>query len=114
MPNELTKEERDAPKSSPALVNAPSAILPLEFTRNGWNHVQIMRAGHACVYRRWRDGGKPHLEVILVTRTKETEFPPGVIRPAGERYPSSEDWGSKGWTYNHESDAMKKFEELSK
>jgi hypothetical protein len=36
----------------------------------------------------------------------------GNVIPPAEFAPSDESWGSKGWTYTIEADALKKFDEL--
>jgi len=50
-------------------------------------------------------------EVIIIQSHNGREIMGNVIPPA-EFAPSDESWGSKGWTYTIEADALKKFDEL--
>lgn len=49
-------------------------------------------------------------EVVKIgTRSEKQAF--GRVFPASETYPSSEQWGDRGWTCTTKEDADKKFEQ---
>ena len=51
-------------------------------------------------------------EVVIVQKSRDHVGPRGNLILAGEHMPSSEDWGTKGWSYSDREDAWKKFNEL--
>lgn len=91
-------------------------LLPTKFTKNGFTHEKLQRVGDLAIYRRWKGNTAPHFEVIEIARHngftvrdatgKETDI------PAAETYPSSEQWGSKGFTYPDEASATKRFKAM--
>jgi hypothetical protein len=90
-------------------------MIPLEteFYSRGFCHNLVRRAGFVAWYARWRrfSPQEVHFEVIHITPRKSRTV--GQIHwPAREVYPSSEQWGSKGWTYRDEGQARAKYEEL--
>jgi hypothetical protein len=90
-------------------------MIPLEteFYSKGFCHKLVRRAGFVAWYARWRrfNPHQVHFEVILISPRKSRTV--GQIHwPAREVYPTSEQWGWKGWTYRDENEARAKFEEL--
>ena len=91
-------------------------MMPLEteFYSRGFCHKLVRRAGFVATYARWRRSNPPgpvHSEVVVIRRQKahthnEIEY------PEREVYPSSEQWGTYGWTYQDEDQARAKFEAL--
>lgn len=84
-------------------------MKPLEktFTRNGFEFKEFWRVGCVAIYGKkkpeWRDFFT--FEVVIVRDGKAwTAF--GQTFEAKELYPSSEDWGTYGFTHRHLSDAM--------
>lgn len=87
--------------------------LPLGFDSKGFTHRQIIRDGSVAVYERRRKGATqvPHYELVRVGSHNGYEVAGRKVEPA-ETYPSSEQWGSRGFTFNEESKAMARFEAL--
>ena len=91
-------------------------MIPLEteFYSRGFCHKLVRRAGFVATYARWRRSNPEkviHYEVIIIRRQKahthnEIEY------PEREVYPTSEHWGTYGWTYRDEAQARAKFEAL--
>lgn len=69
--------------------------------------------GVVLVEGRRDDGGWPTYEVAQI-RWAEARVMGGQHIPAGERYPSAEEWGAMGWTYRNKQDAVKKLMSLAR
>jgi hypothetical protein len=72
-------------------------LLAFPFTRDGFTHELLQRDGRVCLVRR----SKPahwHYEVVLLQIEPDKTIR-GVFHPEHERYPSSEAWGTHGFTY---------------
>lgn len=84
--------------------------MKTEFTKNGFHHEQIKRDGDVALFAMTKNGST-HFEVIRVVTHGEYTIA-GVTFPAGESYPSSEQWGSRGWTYRDRGCAEVRFAAL--
>ncbi len=86
--------------------------VPTEFDQNGFHHSLVHRRGQVACYRRTRKGGKArHFETVIIRTHKESVIQTAkgpFVYPAGEHYPSSERWGTDGFTFNDEAAAMRK------
>ena len=71
--------------------------LPIEFTKNGFQYRQLARDGNAALYSQTK-GDFGAYEVFAIQSHNGREIAGKLIPPA-EFGPSSEEWGSKGWTY---------------
>lgn len=87
-------------------------VLPVTFKRKGWTHEQIYRSGDVAVYRRFKAEVNPHFEVVIVRSHRGLKFGDRLV-DASEYYPSSESWGTYGWTIHGEDRAMRKARELA-
>ena len=97
--------------------------LDKEFKKWNFNFVQIERKGKYALYEKFLiapaepakgDDENPSVgfEVIVVQKQKEHErF--GQTFPAKELYPSSETWGTYGFTFCGVKEAYHKYKELS-
>ena len=84
--------------------------IPNEWTREGWQYRVIKRQGLAVIAEKARQGSdRISYEVALLRIEKPVEFPPGVFRPLRESYPTSNDWGSRGWTCMTREQAERRF-----
>ncbi len=80
-------------------------ILPLQFTKKGWDHVQTKRVGNLAIYRRSKPTSPaPHFELIRIRQGKPYQLA-GIDFPATELYPSETQWGQQGWTHKTEPEA---------
>ena len=69
------------------------------FTSKNFNHKQIHREGDFAIYERYHDNTpeKKHYEVIKIQSHNGYAIG-GQMYPASEFYPSSNAWGSDGYT----------------
>src|SRR5437762_10301672 len=74
-------------------------ILPESFRSDGFQFQQICRLGGVALFAKIAVHHiNPGYEVVLVRIRKETTFPNGKTTPEHEAMPSSEQWGTYGWT----------------
>ena len=87
-------------------------ILETTFTKKGFVHTLLQRNGNVAVYRRQKIGGKAvQFETVIIGSHNGYEIGGVKVEPA-ETYPSSEQWGAKGFTFNDESAAISKAKQL--
>jgi hypothetical protein len=87
----------------PLTPDPPDVVpLPFPFTRGGYSHVLLARAGPWCIVRRtWIEDGKPHLphyEIVRLHHRAERKWPDGRVTPALEAYPQPSRWGRDAWS----------------
>lgn len=84
---------------------------PIEFpfTKNGWVHELVERRGVIAVVRRSKGTLPAHFEVVRLRVMKPTRF----IADPYEKYPSSEDWGTYGFTYRTIEEARERVGKLA-
>jgi hypothetical protein len=92
--------------------------LSEKFTRFGQQFEQICRTPAVAIYRRQLNGRQKSYEVIVIRvadRRLENRDGKAVFLPCEpyECYPSTEQWGSCGWTYTTEDDARAKYDLLN-
>lgn len=88
--------------------------MKTSFRRNGFDHQQCNREGNLAIFRRQLVNGRhEHYEVVRIRAYGAAEVG-GRHIPAGERYPSSEEWGRMGWTCATLPDAQAKLASLTK
>jgi hypothetical protein len=97
-------------------IERTKTMIPLEteFYSRGFCHEQTRRVKFTAIYARFKRSDPKkviHYEVVTITPGKPYNIA-GIDFPAKEQYPSSEQWGEKGWTYRVEDQARAKFEEL--
>lgn len=79
-----------------------------QYRKHGKDFLLIKRSGNIGLFK---ENKYNSYEVIIIQSHNGREIMGNVIPPA-EFAPSDESWGSKGWTYTIEADALKKFDEL--
>jgi hypothetical protein len=80
--------------------------MPDRFTKYGHIFSLINRDGDVCLYSRTDEEGCTTFEVVIAQRVaSDREIDGKVVSQAGdEYYPSTNEWGRKGWTaitYDH-------------
>lgn len=88
--------------------------LEVEFTKTGFRFKQLCREGDVAIFHKVRLSPKPHdagFEVIVVGRHDGYEIAGNRFEPS-EMYPSSEQWGTRGWTYQDLYSAEQRFAQL--
>lgn len=87
--------------------------LPNSWKRNGFKHTVLRRDGMVALVERQHSAvSLPHWEVVKIRVSPEKLVGERAYTEA-EVYPSSERWGTDGWTYTTLEDAMAKFDELT-
>lgn len=84
--------------------------LKTAFTKKGWTFEQIARQGMIAIYHRTK-GRVEDWEVVRIQSHNGREIA-GEKFPPSEYYPSSETWGTHGWTYTSRELAERKMEKL--
>jgi len=88
-------------------------VIASEFIKSGFAHKVLERRGMVLlVERQHRDVSAPHWEVVKI-RVSPAKLVHGVPLPESEVYPSSERWGTDGWTYSTLEAARAKFDSLA-
>ena len=88
--------------------------LRTEFKSRGFNFKQLARDGDFAVFSKTKDSWSHEAyEVIKVGRHNGYVLGGVTIEPA-ETYPSSEQFGVAGFSYQTKEKALKKFEELKR
>jgi hypothetical protein len=105
-------EPGSAIKTLPDNQNAPYRVVSAEFRQAGFTLTQLKRAGNVAIYIQTKMRQPPVYEVVLI-REHEAYTAFGKEIPAGECYPSSEQWGVKGFSYRTIGAAERKFSELT-
>jgi len=88
---------------------------PTQFDKAGFKHTQIAREGDVAIFRRTslKTGAEHHETVLIRVEPRTRKLPSGTIVKAGsEKYPTSSEWGSFGWTYKNQETAQAKFDAL--
>lgn len=85
--------------------------ISTEFSREGMIHRQIKRTGRVAMFEVGRGGGT---EVVMIRTAKPQKLPNGEMAPWRESYPSTGEFGSRGWYYmkSQREVAERKFTEL--
>jgi hypothetical protein len=88
--------------------------LQFPFTRDGFIHELVQRDGRVCLVRRSKPRHWHYEVVVLRVRPPEERF--GRAYPERETYPSSEEWGTYGFTYlgSQLDTARERYKELVK
>ena len=101
-------------------------VLSKQFRKDSYDFTQIKRSDNCALYSKQKGDADPSFETIRIKRSKKDyQFPSrtnkngetiqGRLIPAGsEHYPSSEDWGTLGFTHQSRSEAEAKYRELLK
>lgn len=82
--------------------------LDVDFTSKGFHYRQLSRDGDVAVFgQKWGENGSTAYETVIVQRHNGREIAGTKIPPA-EFYPSSGQWGIKGWTFTDRDQAFAK------
>lgn len=74
--------------------------LPKSFKHKGFDHTQLKREGNKAIFKKTKTNSKlVSYEVVLLSSHNGYELAGQYIEPA-ETYPSTSQWGIKGFTYN--------------
>lgn len=82
--------------------------------QKGWHFKLIKRTDDVALYRKTNAQGIVRYDLMVVMRYKvDRHIKERLVNRAGDEYlPSSRQWGSKGWTFFKESDALSKMGEV--
>lgn len=95
--------------------NHDMKTLPEKFTKKGFKFTLIKRENDVAIYKRSIAGSSKttHYEVVIITSHNGIFIGKNFIEP-GELYPSSSQWGDKGFTCVSIEDAEARFELVKK
>lgn len=83
--------------------------LATQFRKNGFDFTMLKREGNVALFQKSKPHfTEPHFEIILVQSHNGYELAGRKIE-AAETFPSSETWGTKGWTCSDEQRARELF-----
>ena len=85
--------------------------LPGQLRHEGSDLRLVKRVGRVALYEKTK-GEYTCWEIILVRKRSGRLLPNGKFLPARECYPSSADWGMRGWTAMSLTRAKKRFNKL--
>jgi hypothetical protein len=86
--------------------------LAKNFKQKGFNFSQVKRDGDFAIFEKVPvNGTHTSYEVIIISRHNGYELGGQYIEPA-ETYPSSSQWGTKGWTHTTLKSAEAKLKAL--
>lgn len=89
-------------------------VLEKNFTYKGFEHSQVLREGNIAIYKqKLQEGVTERFEVVTIDSHNGYEIA-GQKFPPSEMYPSSNQWGVKGFTLLTYEDALEKFNFLKK
>ena len=83
--------------------------LPRTLRHDGFDLRQVQRIGQVALYEKTKDNYTAGWEIILIRKRPGRHLPGGKFLPAREQYPSSAEWGIRGWTATTPADAQKRF-----
>lgn len=86
--------------------------LPKTFRKSGFDFEQLKRIGNVALYRK-TNGNIESFELVKV-QAHDGYFIKDVEMPPAEFYPSSEQWGTNGWTFTTRDEAELMFQKLAK
>jgi hypothetical protein len=79
-----------------------------QYRKHGHDFLLIKRSGNVGLFKESKYNS---YELIIIQSHNGREIMGNIIPPQ-EYPPSNEQWGSKGWTFTIEADALKNFDEL--
>lgn len=98
--------------STPNYTEKKPKPLTVSFMRDGMLHRQIKRIGNVAIFEVGMSG--LGYEVIKIRIAKPQKLPGGLIAPWREAYPSTGEFGTRGWCFMREqrAEAEAKFDLL--
>lgn len=85
-------------KAKPVIATEPAMIpLPTEFSRHGYDYKQVERSDNVAIFEQSFEGEFVAFEVFRIKKEKERNIM-GKIYPPAEVVPSTEKWGTYGFT----------------
>lgn len=85
--------------------------LKEKFIKQGFNFKLLKREGYKAIYEKKKTKLNFCYEVIIINRHDGYNLGDTFLEPA-ETYPSSSQWGEKGWTFKSLDKAEEKFSTL--
>lgn len=85
-----------------------------KFKYKGFEHTQLFREDNLAIYRQKLTGSKSEKYEVIVIDSHDGYEIAGQKFPPSEMYPSSNQWGVKGFTHLTYEDAMDKINFLKK
>ena len=106
-----TPVENVSTGKGPINVGTSGGVLPWHLRHDGFDLLQVERVGRVAIYEKTK-GIYRGWEIILIRKRPGRRLPGGRHVSAREQYPSSAEWGIRGWTAMSLADAKKEFNKL--
>ena len=87
-------------------------LLETRFKKDGFTFEQLKRLDNVAVFAKSKGGKSKSYEVVKIQSHNGFEISGVKIEPA-ETMPSSEQWGTNGFTFTTLQDALYKFNQLT-
>jgi hypothetical protein len=95
-------------------VNPVIQLLPVSFGRDDFRYSLVKREGLLAIYHQTKAGyARGNYEVVRIQVNPAARIF-GIDYPAREALPSSEQWGTDGFTYYDLSDAETRFNRMTR
>jgi hypothetical protein len=85
--------------------------LPDTFRKGGYDYQRVARDGDVAIYAQSQGERIYAHEVVIVQRYPDYEMM-GKLIAAHEAFPSTESWGSQGWTCTSLTEACRKMSDV--
>lgn len=89
-------------------------MLPVELTKQGHTLKQVCRTNKTAIYENWKHGRIQVWDAIRIQVAPEHTFPNGSHYPERETFPTSEEWGTYGFSCLTLESAHRRVEQLRK
>ena len=103
--------ENSSTGKGPNATGPSNGELPRKRRHDGFDLRQIERVGPIAIYEKTK-GRYQGWEIILIRKRPARRLPNGKYITSHEHYPSSAEWGIRGWTAMSLANAKKQFNKL--
>jgi len=86
--------------------------IPVEFTTKGLTYRQVKRVKFVAIYAVHNRNGRLYGYEVVVLKVVPAAVFRGLRIPARESYPHSEQFGKRGWYFQHREDAEARFSQI--
>ena len=90
-----------------------SVTLPLTLSKNGFEYIQLLRTAKLALYRQKCSQGIYCYEVFII-KSRPERCIKGKLLPAGEVFPSNENFGRTAWVFRSPVKAIQRLVSLIK
>jgi hypothetical protein len=88
-------------------------LIKEKFIKDGYTHTLLKRKSDVAIYEQRKNKNNIRYEVVIINRHNGYNLGDTYIEPS-ETYPSTSEWGLRGWTFVDLTKAEEKFKSLLK